>query len=85
MRKQLLRMLAIAAPALVLTYAFVIELSALSVAFAKAVLGIALLYVVIKYAHNEINAIDMYTRYPVTYAAMLIAYAVVIAAAIAAS
>lgn len=82
MRKRLLQLLVIAVPALVVTYFAVVEFSAFAAAFAKALLGVFLLYYIIKYAHNEIDAIAMYREHPITYAAMLLAYALVIAAAL---
>ena len=85
MRRYLLKLLIPAVAGLVVTYALVVELSAIAVALAKALLGVALLYSVVKYAHDEIDAIHMYKEYPLTYAAMLVAYALVIAASLVGS
>jgi hypothetical protein len=82
MRKTLLKLAVPAIVFLLVTWLWVVDLSALSLAATKAVLGVFVLYVVIKYGHDEISAIWMYQEYPQTYAAMLLAYALVIAAAI---
>jgi hypothetical protein len=82
MRKTLLKLAVPAVVFLLATWLWVVDFSALSLAAAKAVLGVFVLYVVIKYGHDEIPAIWMYREHPQTYAAMLLAYALVIAAAI---
>lgn len=82
MRKRLLQLLAIALPFVLVTYLFVVEFSTYAIALSKAVLGCFLLYFIIKYAHDEIDAIWMYKEYPITYAAALLAYSLVIAAAL---
>lgn len=82
MRKRLLQLLAIALPFVLVTYFFMVEFSTYALVLSKAVLGCFLLYFIIKYAHDEIDAIYMYREYPLTYAAMLVAYALVIAASL---
>jgi len=82
MRKTLLKLALPAVVFLLVTWLWVVDFSALSLAATKAVLGVFVLYVVIKYGHDEISAIRMYQEHPQTYAAMLLAYALVIAAAI---
>ncbi|MEM1966501.1 MAG: hypothetical protein QXO86_01325 [Nitrososphaerota archaeon] len=86
MRKLLLiRALPAVVVALAGTYFFVVELSALGLAAAKAFVGVAILYTVVKYGHNEINAIRVMKDNPITYGLIMLAYSLVIAGAICGS
>ena len=85
MRRQLLRAGLLALGLLVLSYILLVEISALTTGLAKAILGVALLYFVIKYCHNEIDAIRAYREYPIVYAAAIVGYALIIALAMGGS
>lgn len=82
MRRSLSRWAIVAVVGVAVTYWAAVEFSAFAFAVAKGCIGVGGLYYIIKYAHDEIDAIYMYREYPLTYAAMLVAYALVIAASL---
>jgi hypothetical protein len=81
MRKLLLKYLGVIAPILVATWYVLFEFSTFAAVLTKALLGVGMLYGVIKYGHDEIDAIFQMESEPVAYALVMLAYALVIAAA----
>ena len=83
MRKLLLKYGLAIVPLVVLAWYVVVEFSVFAAVLAKAALGVAFLYGIIKYGHDEVDAIEQMLRDPIAYALMMLAYALVIAASFA--
>jgi len=67
---------------LVLSYNWFIEFSSFSVGIAKAIIGIFLFWIFDKYAVKELDTIEEIKKGNISYAIFLLAFAVIIAAAI---
>jgi len=71
--------------ALFIVALFALELSALALAAAKAYLGCAIYYTIVRFGHNEIDHIGVWRDYPLYGALLLLGYAAIIAASFAGS
>ena len=85
MRRTLLKIAVPAIVFLLFTWLWVVDFSALSVSLAKAVMGCAVLYIVLKYGHDELDHIQLWREQPLYGALVTLGYALVIAAALVGS
>lgn len=85
MRKTLFKWLVPVLVGVAVTWYWLVEFSAFAGALAKALLGVFLLYSLLKWGHDEIDVIDVYRRSRLVFGLAILAYALVIAAALAGS